>query len=236
MLTGGSDPTQRLAIHRRHFHASLTESIRTRFPATAWLIGDEALTHAAQAYVAAHPPRVFCLAEFGHDFPPFLASQTSQRHLPSLEDFATLEWHLGLASVAVDAPPLAPDVLGQLAPEDLAAGTCRLQPGVVYLTTMFPVDELMRAYLTDQVPERFEMAASQTHIEVRGTRGDIQFIRLERGTWHFRRHLQSGASIEAAAEQALEQDSSLNPGHALVELIHSRLLTHISSTQRNLRT
>ena len=55
-LTGGSDPQARLAIHRRHYEASLVTALLTKFPATVWLTGSPLVTEAARLFVRAHPP------------------------------------------------------------------------------------------------------------------------------------------------------------------------------------
>jgi hypothetical protein len=44
ILSGGADPAHRLAIHQRHYAASLTRALLDRFPATVWLVGSELVT------------------------------------------------------------------------------------------------------------------------------------------------------------------------------------------------
>ena len=39
VLSGGLHPERRLAIHQRHYAASLTRALTERFPATGWLVG-----------------------------------------------------------------------------------------------------------------------------------------------------------------------------------------------------
>jgi putative DNA-binding protein len=56
VLLGGSRPAQRLAIHQRHYVASLTRALVERFPATVWLVGSELVTHVATAFIRKHPP------------------------------------------------------------------------------------------------------------------------------------------------------------------------------------
>ena len=41
LLVGGVDPRVRLAIHQRHYEASLVRAILERFPASQWLVGSE---------------------------------------------------------------------------------------------------------------------------------------------------------------------------------------------------
>src|SRR5947209_3436575 len=63
LLTGGRDPSARLAIHRHHYQASLTRAILDKFPAVSWLAGERFATAAAQAFARAHPPAAPCIAE-----------------------------------------------------------------------------------------------------------------------------------------------------------------------------
>lgn len=228
VLVGGHDPAARLAIHRRHYHASLVGALRTRYPATAWLIGDVAVTTAATRYVVAHPPRVFCIAEFGADFPRFLGSELSLSAVPYIEAFAALEWQVGRVSVAVDSPAMTLADLATADSTSLMSSSLILQPGVVYMTMGWPVDALMRIYLSDQVPPQFEMTPAKTYVEVRGARGALHITSLSPATWTFRHLLQSGRAIGLAAETALDLDPQFDPGRALVELCDLSLLARLA--------
>src|SRR5437867_5740600 len=103
-LAGGRDPAARLAIHCHHYHASLTRALLEKFPAVTWLTGERFATAAAQAFARAHPPVAPCIAEYGADYPAFLASRPGAERLPYLRAFAELEWHIGRVSIAVDHP------------------------------------------------------------------------------------------------------------------------------------
>ncbi|MDZ4797664.1 MAG: DNA-binding domain-containing protein [Bryobacteraceae bacterium] len=228
VLIGGRDPISRLAVHHRHFHASLLDAIRTRFPATAWLIGDMALTAGAQRFIAAHPPRVVCIAEFGSAFPAFLAQEPSSSEVPYLESFATLEWHVGRVSVAVGSPAIGITDLTAIDPQALMSAAVVLQPGVIYLTLEWPVDELMRLYLSTQAPPAFQIHANTVEVEVFGVRGELKLTRLSAAAATFRSQLQSGATLSAASEAAMDCDAAFDPGRALVELCDSGALCGLS--------
>src|SRR5262249_57237219 len=107
LLAGGRDPAARLAIHRHHYRASLTRAMLEKFPAVGWLVGERFATEAAQAFAHEHPPAAPCIAEYGADYPTFLASRAGAERLPYLHAFAELEWHLGQASIAIVRSPLA---------------------------------------------------------------------------------------------------------------------------------
>src|SRR5215831_19130567 len=103
-LTGGKDPSRRMAIHQRNYQSSLIEALRTKFPATEWLVGTRLLTDAAARFIQECPPTSPCIAEFGITFPDFLATRV--QHIDYIRDFGRLEWFVGKAAIAVDESPL----------------------------------------------------------------------------------------------------------------------------------
>src|SRR5258705_6326416 len=94
MLSGGTYPEHRLAIHQRHYAASLTRVLLDRFPATVWLVGSDFVTDAATSFIREQPPSKPCLAEYGERFPQHLGAHPAAATLPYLSQFAELEWHL----------------------------------------------------------------------------------------------------------------------------------------------
>src|SRR5262245_65946551 len=104
LLVGGRYPAQRLAIHARHYRASLVAAIQSKFPATAWLLGTPVLLETAQEFVRQHPPAGPCIAEYGDQFPHFLSQHVGAARVTYLYSFAQLEWHLGQVAIAIDRP------------------------------------------------------------------------------------------------------------------------------------
>jgi hypothetical protein len=231
-LVGGAHPGKRLNIHLRHYEASLTAALRDKFPACAWLAGADVVSAAARAYVHAHAPEQPCIAEYGADFPQFLAKHGRARTMPYLESFATLEWAVGRASIAVDYPPLSWSDIGRIGSEHLVDSVLPLQPGLHYLSSAWGVDQLMTTYLGGTEPERFVLPESETFIEVRGARGTVHLARLDAATFTFRKELAAGRAIGDAAGGALDLDSSFDAGAALRVLVHAGLVT-TATTQAN---
>jgi hypothetical protein len=229
-LLGGTAPIRRLGIHLRHYEASLTAALRDKFAGCAWLVGADLVSAAARAYVHAHPPRRPCIAEYGDDFPRFLASYARAPAVPYLEPFAALEWAVGQASIAIDYPPLSWSALAQIGPERLLDSTLVLQPGLQYLRSAWGVDRLMILYLSGTEPELFELPESDTFIEVRGARADVRLASLDGATFAFRMGLAAGSSIGTAADRALEYDSTFDPGAALRLLANVGLVVGTTST------
>jgi hypothetical protein len=233
LLVGGRDPAKRLAIHRRHFEASLTSALLDKFPATSWLIGSTATTEAARAFVHRHPPAAPCIAEYGAEFPQFLAQRVGAERIPYLCSFAELEWHLGHAAVAIDHPALAIDAFATIEADALVDLRLTLQPGLRYCAAAWPVDDLIKIYLSDAAPESHEFEPADVHLQICGARGEFRIERLDAASFTFRKALSERQTIGMAAEQALERDAKFDPGRALATLVaERRVVAMINSEER----
>lgn len=152
ILTGGALPDRRFAIHRRHYESSLARTIVQRFPATVWLTGSEPVAAAARAFVHEYPPARPCIAEYGDEFPAFLGRSPAAAQLPYLEQFATIDWHLGRLALAVDEPPIV-------------------------LRIDWSLDELFTFFLSGQAPDTYVLRAEPVWLELGGARGELTIQR-----------------------------------------------------------
>lgn len=228
LLAGSRDPAKRLAIHRRHYETSLVDALVQRFPATAWLIGTTLLADVALAFARSHPPAEPCIAEYGQDFPRFLSAQAGTSTLPYLEGFSELEWHIGRVAVAVDAPPLQAAALSSFAAATLPDLTLTLQPGVRYLAPAWPVDELIRLFLSNSAPACFALDQQRIWLELRGTRGAFDFSRREPAEFSFRRAIAGGASVAVAAEAAFHADTAFDLTAAFTRMFADNLVIAVT--------
>ena len=227
LLVGGGDSRRRLAIHHRHYQASLVNALLEKFPATVWLTGSAFLADAARQFVAAHPPDRPCITEYGEEFPAFLAALPSAAHLPYLRDFAELERRFGQVAIEVDRPPLPITEIAALHHETLADAFIELQAGLRYQHASWPVDDLLKAYLTDSAPDLFEVNPGSVYIEVRGARGDVRLDRLSPADFTFRTALIGRWSLGEAFERSLQADPRFGAAQALVTLLTDGLVTGI---------
>jgi hypothetical protein len=224
VLAGGREPRRRLAIHRRHYQGSLITALLDRFPATVWLVGSPFVTDAAREFVRVQPPSRPCLAEYGEDFPGFLATRPGAAEMSYLRQFAELEWHLSRLALAVDLPPLTLHDLSMIDAAALNDGKVVLQPGVHYLPADWAIDELISLYLSNEAPDRFLLTPGQLWLELRGSRGELRITRLNHAELAFRKSLAAGTSLTDAAIAALDVDQAFDPGLALLALVGDKLL------------
>ena len=218
------DAAARLAIYQRHHRQSLVRHLRGRFPTVEWLLGSDAMADLAREFIVAHPPAAPCMAEYGELFPAFIADAEVGQRLEYLAPAARLDWQLGQTAVAVDQPALAIGALAATPPDELPDLRLRLQPGVRYLETAWPVDELVQLRFGDRPPESYRLEPLSVCLEVTGARGAFRIGRIDRPTHLFRASLAAGGAIGAAAEAAFEDDDAFDAGAALASLFAAGLV------------
>ncbi len=228
-LAGGGDRRYRLSIHQRHYEGSLVKVVRGRFSALEWLTGSAFMTAAATDFVRRHPPRRPCLAEYGEDFPHFLAARAGSAAMPWLAAAGALEWHVGTVSVAIDEPALGLDDFARSATSDLDHIVMTLQPGLAYTSAEWPVDELIRLHVDGAAPERLAFDPENVWLEVRGARGNFLINRLDPGTHSFRAALAEGRPLATAIGAASAAEATFDPGAALARLFADKLVTAITA-------
>jgi Putative DNA-binding domain len=224
LLIGGENPKRRLAIHQRNYESSLISAMMCKFPAIAWLLGSPFVTEMSRRFVHDTPPHAPCIAEYGESFPEFLAQSEAQNHVPYIRAFAELEWHVGHVAIAVDVAPATVEEFSNIDPSALLETSLSLQQGVRYFTASWPIDELMKLYLNDTVPDHWQMDARDVWLEIHGSRGQFQINRLEAADFIFRKSIAAGTTIGYAAENALSTDPAFDSGRALASLIVSGLV------------
>jgi len=227
LLVGGRSPGKRLIIYQRNYRRSLVDALLIKFPATGWLLGSRLLTEAATRFIRECPPQAPCIAEFGAEFPDFLSRCPVAERAPYVREFAVLEWHLGKVSIAVADLPVSVEELSSIDTEALTDTRLELQPGLHYLTASWPVDELMELYLSETVPDRFELSPAEVRIEILGARGEFKLNRLDQAEATFRKAISEGESIGDAAEAALEVNARFDPGKGLAALLAAGLIKAI---------
>jgi len=228
LLVGGRDAAKRLAIHLHHYEASLTAAVVGRFPATGWLVGSGRLADAARTFVHHSPPAGPCIAEYGAQFPAFLATWPGTAQLTYVPAFADLDWHLGRLAGSTDIDAVARDRLAAIGATDLASVGLRFQAGTHYLRASWPIDTLITIYLSAASPESWTFVDDEVRIEVRGSRGAFRFSRLRAGEFAFRVSLAEGQTLSDAALRALSIDPAFDPGVALSTLVDEQLIVSVA--------
>lgn len=219
---------ERLEIYRNNVFASLTKALAATFPVVCRLVDERFFGYAAHEFVCAHPPRQGCLAEYGADFPGFLAAFTPCRDLAYLPDVARFEWLMNAAAYAADAPALSPAAMAAISPEDTPRMVIELHPSMGLLSSPWPIDRLWLANRQDDSSdETICFDSGGACVEVRRAGDAVVFQSLDAANFAFRDILSHGAPLEAATEAAFAQNGSFDLTGALAALFHEGAVTGI---------
>ncbi len=119
-----TDVRARLDVYRHAYGSRLIEVLAADFPALRGSLGPDRFAALADGYVRSHPSRHRNVRWYGADFPTFVAGAQD----PAAGDLARLEWMLGLAFDASDAPVLTHVALTTIPPEGWATVRFVLHP------------------------------------------------------------------------------------------------------------
>jgi hypothetical protein len=131
--------TRRFAVHRNNVVAGLVNTLRSRFPATEKIVGDEFFAAMARAFVTEQPPRTPLLAAYGDEFPRFIAAFAPAHELPYLADVAELEAARTRAYHAADAAPVDASAFVTLDPDAAGALRIALHPSTEIIRSPHPL-------------------------------------------------------------------------------------------------
>ena len=142
-LAGGASRHGRLAVYQQAYCARLLAALRDNYGVLARAMGDEAFDALGRAYLAAQPSMRPSIRWFGHQLPDFM-----DQHLvgdgalvphPALADLARMDWALGVAFDAADAPALAASAITELPVAAWPGLRMQLHPSVQALALQWAV-------------------------------------------------------------------------------------------------
>jgi hypothetical protein len=220
-------PEKRFAVYRNNVVVGLIEALRTKFPATERIVGEEFFRAMARVFATAHPPRSKILHTYGDDFADFIAAFEPAADLAYLADVARLEAARTRAYHAADADPLAPADFTDVATDRIALLRLTLHPSLQILRSCHPVvtiwsmnaGERELGPIQDYSPEDALILRPQFDVTVR---------LLPPGGAAFIETLRQGRTLAEAAEQALAADLRFDLAGNLAGLIGSGAVTAVA--------
>ncbi|WP_110400733.1 HvfC/BufC N-terminal domain-containing protein [Sphaerotilus hippei] len=221
----GSDPAQRLGMHRNNVVVSLVDALADTFAVTRALVGEDFFRAMARVFVRRHPPRTRILNLWGEAFPAFIATFPPAAGLPFLADVARLEHARVLACHAADVPALDPAALGRwlARPEALPALRLGLHPSVRLLCSPHAIVSLWAAHQDLLDLARVDPGRGENALVFReGLVVQVQSIGA--GDAGFIRTVLAGGSLAEAATR-IDADDPQGLTGPLLTLIRHQLVT-----------
>jgi hypothetical protein len=222
---------ERIAIHRNNVYVSLTKALKDTFPVVCRLVDGRFFAYAAHEFIRAHPPSRACLAEYGAEFPGFLAGFVPCRKLSYLPDVARLEWLMGMAARAAEAAPLAPSALAGIAPAEAPRLVLRLHDSVHLMSSRWPIDAIWRANRAGSNDD-IDLLRGPAYLEVRRQGSEVALRRLDAATYAFRQTLCLRLPLELATDVALANDEGFDLTAGLRDIFVDRLVVGLEAGRR----
>ena len=225
----GLVPEARLAIYRHHVFVTLTEVLKAAYPVVCRLVDERFFAYAADQYIRQQPPTGPCLFEYGASFAHFLADFPACRALVYLPDVARLEWAMHAAWHAEEVPPVDPQRLRGLTPDELACLTLALTPSTSYVRSLWPIERIWHANQPHADPaETVSLEAGGAYLEIRRVDDDVMCCSLDAGTFAWRAALAERQPLEQALAAALAADPAFDLTTALPKLFAEGLVVDVT--------
>jgi hypothetical protein len=160
-------PARRFAVYRNNLVVGLVDALAERFPVCQRVVGEDFFRAMAGVHARRAPPRSPILAEYGDDFPDFIAGFPPARELPYLADVARLEYAVGLAYHAADATPLPVDAIKAVSPETIGRSTLALHPSLRLVSSPYPIVSIWRTNSPGAEPRALDLGEPQDALIVR---------------------------------------------------------------------
>ena len=225
----GSDPHQRFAVYRNNVVVSLVDALAARFAVVLALVGEDFFRAMARVFVGQHLPRSPLMAEYGEEFPAFIAGFAPAAGLPYLTDVAALEAARTRAYHAADAAALGPADFAGIAQEALPDLVVESHPSVQIIVSRFAIVSLWSAHQGTLDIGEVDPLTPEDALVVR-PRLDVEVNRLMPGTAAFLQHLASGKRLGEAAAEAVGAHPAFDVAGAFQLLLATGFAAKVSLT------
>lgn len=220
IVVGDTIPAEaRLRVYRHHVSHSLSAALAATFPTVQALVGEGFFHSLAQGFVAEALPMQPVLAEYGAEFPAFVAAHEPARVLPYLADIARLDWALNVAFHSPEGRRLGAADLAGIAAERLPSVSIALPEGANLIRSRYPIDRIWAASQPGASADTVDLEAGRADLLVLRRADDAAFIVLDAGEAAFVAALAEAASLEIAAERALSAEPSFDLSAAFARLL-----------------
>lgn len=228
----GVDASCRFAIYRNTFVSKLIEALRSRFPVTLRIVGDECFNELARRFITISPPRSPVLMIYGEDFPSLVETFEAELGLVYLPDVMRLELAWSRAYHAADKGVATPDQLVGLPATRLDETRVFLHPAVSVMRSLYPIVSIWTMNRDGAEPRPIEAWSAEDALV---SRPDLQVrvVSLGPGQFAFIDALQRGEKLRTAAEAASVASPDFDLAASLAALVMAGIATHFHPGPRD---
>ncbi|MCB1383262.1 MAG: putative DNA-binding domain-containing protein [Notoacmeibacter sp.] len=222
----------RLETYRSAYRIRLLAILREDFDALHEFLGDTDFDMLAAAYLEAHPSHTPDARWFGDGLAAFAASATPFAAHPVIAELAALQWALGKAFDAHDAPAATIDDLAAVPADHAAELAFAFHPCVSILTRTTNAAEILTALRSGSDPVAPETVDDGALILVWRAESRARYRVLEAEEAMLAREAASGASFALLCEMAAMMRDDGNAAMRVAGVLRTWLESGIVSELR----
>jgi len=201
----GVDSSARLGIYRNNTFIGLSKALAAAYPVSERLVGTDFFNYTAYEFIRRYPSYSGDLAEYGNEWPEFLADFEPCRSLVYLPDVARLEQAFNHAYRSAEHAPLALEQLAQIAPEQYGLLRFQLHPSARLLQSPYPIARIWETNQPDYSGEEtVDLNAGGCRLLVYRPQLAVKITPLAQGEYTLLSALAASVGFADACEQALK--------------------------------
>lgn len=215
-----------VAVYRNNYRGNLHDALAGAYPVVEQLVGKDFLRLITRRFIGLQHSRSGNLHDYGAEMAAFLAAFEPARGLPYLPDVAALEWACHRAYFADDAAALDIGTLARTPAEHYPGLILHIHPACRLLRSSYPVAAIWQAHQPGADSDfRIDLDAGACNALVSRKDDCVLVGELSDTEAAWLNRIQSGASLGAATDRALELKSDFDLQSALLKLLQLGVLT-----------
>ncbi len=216
-------PANHLSIYRNTISSSLIETMKTTYPLTLALLGDDFFVMTAKEYMRQYPSRSGNLYDYGEYFSDFLAGYQPVHDLIYLAEVAEFEWASHVIYLAPNHPPFATQSLSHFEPEQQEHLRFLLHPACWMRKFHFPILQIVDLCKLNQ-KESINLHGGGVNLLIIRRELDLSLVALETADFLFLQALNLNSTLSEALEAAMQVDPEYPLSEKLPAFIASKVL------------
>lgn len=142
---------ERLAVYRNAYDWRLIDALHQEYSLLAKLLGEEAFTELAEAFIDAYPSQFYSIARFSEPLVQFLAEKLPYSQQPHLSEIVQLIKALIISLEAADALCLNFEALAKVAEQNWPSLSFKFHPSVQYFCFNYNSYAIWQALVQEKV-------------------------------------------------------------------------------------
>jgi hypothetical protein len=227
---GRFDANALMQVYRNNYFISLTDVLRSLFPAVDKLVGAAFFDFVAHQFIRQNPSVKGDLHVYGQQFPEFLHSLEQLNELVYLPDIARIDWAWHTVFHGADARSLQSDKLQHIAAEDYPRLVFSLIPAHVFLCSEYSVVQMWQYCMNEDEQAgigKLSYDEGSDHMLVYRCALKTQLISLPSAEYYFLQAVDKGDMLEEAVEIATNYDPHFNLPKVLQDNFQRGLITDV---------